>query len=116
MLSDRERRELARIEQALAADDRRLAQAFGGRSVAARPRRRWPVRALIGFGVLLLVVGLLTGADGLFVQGLLFGGAGVLWARWRARHPAAGPSDDGGGQPASSPHPDGSPPGWFRPV
>jgi hypothetical protein len=88
MLSEYEQRELAAIEQGLAEEDRRLAASFRPRGTgAATPwfRRRWMSRALLGFGVMLLVVGVLASADGLFVQGLLFGGGGVLWMRWQSR-------------------------------
>lgn len=112
MLSDREREQLARIEQALVADDRRLAATLG--ATAPRAERRWPQRALLGFGVLLLVVAVLTGADGLFLQGLLCLAGWFGWRRWQARtRPEAGsPVDD----PPRGARPDGSPPGWFRPV
>lgn len=113
MLSDREREELARIEQGLVGSDRRLAAAF--RSGAPPAPRRWPVRALLGFGAFLLVVAVLTGADGLFLQGLLCLTAGLVWRRWQARRARA----EGGtapADPARGDRTDGSPPGWFRPV
>ena len=118
MLSDRERRQLADIERALVAGDRRLADSFrAGRSGRGRTPGRWLERALIAFGVLLVVVALLTGTEGLFLQGLLFGAAGVLRARWRRRRMAAGPpGGPGGGEDSPSPRPYGSPPGWFRSV
>jgi hypothetical protein len=112
MLSDRERKQLADIEQALVAADRRLAATF--RSGAPPTERRWPVRALLGFGVLLLVVALLTGADGLFLQGLLCLGGGLAWRRWRARSRVAAGSTVA--DPARGARPDGTPPGGFRPV
>jgi hypothetical protein len=115
MLSDRERRELAMIEHGLRADDRRFVDAFRtARAARGRPQHRWPVRALIGFGILLVVVGLVTGADELFMQGLLYGGAGVAWSRWRARRAAAEPP--GGGPRQPSPRPGPRPPEGFRPV
>ncbi len=78
MLSDHERRELALIEQGLETDPRLAA------SLAEVPRRRrWPIRLLTIFGVLLILIGLLTGAGGLVLQGLLAAGAGVAWSRWR---------------------------------
>jgi hypothetical protein len=61
MLSDRERRELALIEQGLAGD-RRLASVFAGGGAAGH--RRWTVCALVGLGILMVAVGL-AGADGL---------------------------------------------------
>jgi hypothetical protein len=119
MLSDRERRQLADIERELVADDRRLAASLrAGRTRPGRAPRRWLERALIGFGVLLLVVALLTSVASLFLQGLLFAGAGVLRWRWRLLRAAVDPpgGGPGGGDAAPSPRPDGSPPGWFRSV
>lgn len=113
MLSDREREELAAIEQRLTAGDGRLAAAF--RSGAPPAERRWPIRALLGFGAFLLVIALLTGADGLFLQGLLCLGAGFGWRHWRTVR-----ARDAGGSTAAGPprgaRPDGTPPGWFRSV
>ena len=83
MLSDHERRELSLIEQGLEGDPRLAASlAQVGR------RRRWPVRLLAGFAVLLIVTGLLTGAGALVLQGLVAGGACVAWSRWRSRRAA----------------------------
>jgi hypothetical protein len=82
MLSNHERRELARIEQGLAAEDRRFTQvlsAFRGGGEAGR--RRWPARAVTGFGILVLVAGLVAGADaGLILQGLVITAVGVAWS------------------------------------
>jgi hypothetical protein len=106
MLSDREREQLAGIEQALVASDRRLAAAFS----AGRPRRerRWPLRALSGFGVLLLVVGLLTATEVLLLQGLLCLGGAYAWRRWRGRRMD---------RPAGTDPARRAPYGWwFRPV
>jgi hypothetical protein len=89
MLSEYERRELALIEQGLAEDDRRLVESFLPELM--RPertpwsRRRWMSRAVLGFGVALMVLGVLTSADGLFMQGVLFAGGGFLWLRWQGR-------------------------------
>jgi Protein of unknown function (DUF3040) len=84
MLNEREWRVLAMIEQGLRAEERRFAKAFDT-GTAGRKRRssRWPIRALVGFGILLVVLGLLASAGGLFLQGLLFGGTGVAWSRRR---------------------------------
>jgi hypothetical protein len=112
MLNDRERQQLADIEQALAAD-RRLAASF--RSGAPPAGRRWPVRALLGFGAFLLVVALLTGSDGLFLQGLLCLGGGFAWRHWRATR-SRGTGGSTAADPARDTRPDGTPPGWFRPV
>ena len=86
MLSNYERRQLALIEQALADEDRRLVDALDPKP-AGTPwgRRRWVARTLLGFGVALLVLGLLTSADGLFMQGVLFGGVALGWLRWQSR-------------------------------
>jgi hypothetical protein len=113
MLSDREREELAAIERALVEGDRRLAVAFrSGRPVR---ERRWPPRALAGFGVFVLVVAMLTGADGLFLQGLLCLAGAYAWRRWRSSRPGAGDGSPLPG-PRRGTRPDGTPPGWFRPV
>jgi hypothetical protein len=82
MLSNHERRELARIERDLAAEDRRFTHiladfAHGGDA----SRRRWPARAVTGFGILVLVAGLVAGADAaLMLQGLLITAVGVAWS------------------------------------
>jgi hypothetical protein len=117
MLSEYERRELALIEQGLAEDDRKLAESFRPRRLpsARRRDRRWMSRSLLGFGVLLLVVGVLTGTYGLFLQGLLFGGPAVAWMRWQRRRPAT--TDPEIQRQARRSRPNGGPAqGWSRPV
>jgi hypothetical protein len=105
MLSDYERRELGLIEDGLA-DDHRLVDVLGG---DRRVRHgRWQVRALIGFGSLLLTIGIVTGAGMLVLQGLLIAGLGIAWFRWRARPGAAG--SPGSDRERSSPRPFGPPP------
>ena len=86
MLSEYEQRQLALIEKSLAEEDRRLASSLDPKP-AGTPwtRRRWMARALLGFGVALLVLGILTSADGLFMQGLVFGGLGGGWLHWQRR-------------------------------
>jgi hypothetical protein len=82
MLSNHERRELARIERDLAAEDRRFTRILSasGRGGDAG-RRRWLPRAVFGFGILVLVAGLVAGADaGLMLQGLLITAVGVAWS------------------------------------
>jgi Flp pilus assembly protein TadB len=114
MLSDREQQELARIEAGLQAEDRRFADGLrkGPRIEATR---RWPARALLGFGVLLLVVGALTSAGMLVFQGIVFTAAGVLWLRWQAAR--RGRSDGAAGFPVRpAGHPDGPPTGRGQPV
>jgi hypothetical protein len=112
MLSDRERRELAAIEEDLTAGDRRFAETFSTAPSAGR-RRRWPVRTLLGFGVFLLVVGILTDAEEIVLQGLACLGGGLGWAHWRAAHPLAG-NGPGGSGPLPGARPDGLPPGGFQ--
>jgi Flp pilus assembly protein TadB len=114
MLSDRERRELALIEQGLLADDRRFGDGFGPGRAPAGPRR-WPARLLVGFGVAVLVISVLTGAGELFVQGLAFAAGGIVWIRWQARRAAAGRSHGPSSGPGTRPR-RGTPPEWFRPV
>jgi len=86
MLSEYERRQLALIEKGFADEDRRLAESLDPKP-AGTPwtRRRWLARALLGFGIALLVLGVLTAADGLFMQGLVFGGLGGVWLHWQRR-------------------------------
>ena len=61
MLNDREQQELQRIEEALKADDKRFAQGLR-RGPRIDKTRRWPARALLGFGIALIVIGALTSA------------------------------------------------------
>jgi Protein of unknown function (DUF3040) len=96
MLSEYERRQLALIEKGFADEDQRLVAALDPKP-AGTPwtRRRWMARALLGFGIALLVLGMLTAADGLFMQGLVLGGIGGYWLHWQrraARKPAGGDS------------------------
>lgn len=102
MLSDHEQRKLALIEAGLAADDSRFAHAFGRRATPGR--RRWPARAAMILGTLMVVVGLLAGGvPGLILQGLLIGGAGFVWSRWLAPWAAARRSRTDSVQPAGPP-------------
>jgi hypothetical protein len=111
MLSDGEREQLAAIERELLRSDRRLAATFS----AGRPRRerRWPLRALVGFGVLLVVVALLTATEVLLLQGLLCLGGAYAWRRWRAWGRARTADRPTGTDPARGTRPDGW---WFRAV
>ena len=86
MLSEYEQRQLALIEKGFAAEDEKLAAALDPRP-AGTPwtRRRWLARTLLGFGIALLVLGMATAADGLFMQGLVFGGLGGYWLYWLRR-------------------------------
>jgi hypothetical protein len=116
MLNDRERRVLAMMEQGLRDDEQRFVDVLRTtRAGPARQQHRWPIPALVGFGTLLVIVGLLTPAGGLFTQGLLFGAAGVAWSRgWRPRRAAVEPP--GGARDQPSPRPGQTPPGWFWPA
>lgn len=114
MLSDGERDALAHIEQGLRDEDRRFADRFGPGPRVVRPRR-WPIRATLGLGALLIVVGLLTSTDGLFLQGVMFVVIGIGWSRWRAARTERAAAADGI-PPQSGARPDGTPPGGFRSV
>jgi hypothetical protein len=94
MLSDRERQELALIEQRLQAEDRRFADGFqiGPR---ARRIRRWPTRALLVFGVFVMAVGVLTSTEMLVMQGVLCVGAAIVWMRRQAVQAARAAVADG---------------------
>jgi hypothetical protein len=86
MLSNHERRELARIEQGLREDPEwHEPQAMTERSTRWR---RWGLRLLIGFASLVLVIGVITTADDLLLQGVLMMGAACGW--WLCRQVAAG--------------------------
>jgi hypothetical protein len=84
MLSNHERRELARIEQGLREDP-------SWREPVALPVGstwwpRWGLRLLIGFAGLVLAIGILTTAGGLLLQGVLMMGAACGW--WLCRQVA----------------------------
>ena len=84
MLSDYEQRELAMIKEGLA-NDRRLVEVLGDMEPVPS-RSRW-IRALLGFGILLFVVGVVCGDGRLVLEGLVVGSAGIAWfwlRRWRA--------------------------------
>jgi hypothetical protein len=109
MLSDREQQELQRIEEALKAEDKRFAQGLR-RGPRIDKTRRWPARSLLGFGIFLIVIGALTGAAPLILEGILFTGIAIAWIRWQARRAARA---NGGGRPV---RPDGPTPGFGQPV
>jgi hypothetical protein len=114
MLSDREQQELARIEAGLKAEDRRLTTGLRKGPRIDRTRG-WPARALLSFGVAVLVIGALTSAGMLIFQGLVLTGAGLAWVRWQATRP--GRNDGAAGFPARpGAHPDGPPTGRGQPV
>jgi hypothetical protein len=89
MLSDHERQELAQIETGLA-DDRRLAGVLGAGRAARR--RRWPIRALIIFGIVLLVLGVLADDGTLALEGVVICTGGFIWYYLRSRRSAAAPT------------------------
>jgi len=72
MLSNHERRELARIEQGLREDP--SWREPRDRPVGSTWWRRWGLRLLIGFAGLVLTIGVLTTAGGLLLQGVLMMG------------------------------------------
>ena len=114
MLSDREQRELAEIEAALKATEHRFAD-----GLRTGPRidrtRRWPARATLSFGLALIVIGALTSAESLILQGILFAGIGAAWIRWQVVR--AGRANPDGGLPRRpGARPDGPPPGRGQPV
>ena len=114
MLSDREQRELARIDEGLKSEDKRFAEGLRKGPRIDRTRR-WPARALLGFGIALIVIGALTSADSLILQGVLCTGIGVAWVRWQAVRAAR--ADGPGGLPARpAGRPDGPTPGRGQPV
>jgi len=113
MLSDREQQELQRIEEALKADDNRFAHGLR-RGPRFDKTRRWPARALLGFGIALIVIGALTSAAPLILEGILFTGIGVAWIRWQAVR--AGRANGNGRPVRPAGRPDGPNPGFGQPV
>ncbi len=113
MLSDREQQELQRIEEALKADDKRFAHGLR-RGPRIDKTRRWPARALLGFGIALIVIGALTSATPLTLEGILFTGIGVAWIRWQAVR--AGRANGNGRPVRPAGRPDGPNPGFGQPV
>ena len=83
MLSEREERELALIEQGLL-DDGRLPAVFPG---PRRPlhRRPWAVRTAIALGLVLFLGGLMLAAAGVALQGLLIAGTSYGWWCWKVK-------------------------------
>jgi hypothetical protein len=93
MLSNHERRELARIEQGLREDpDWHEPQ---GRTGVSAGWRRWGLRLLIGFAGFVMAIGVITTTGDLVLQGVLMMGAACGW--WLFRQVAAAKS---GSQPA----------------
>lgn len=113
MLSDREQQELQRIEEALKADGKRFGQGLR-RGPRIDKTRRWPVRALLGFGITLIVIGALTSAAPLILEGILFTGIAIAWIRWQTVRAARANGDGRPVRPAG--RPDGPTPGFGQPV
>ena len=85
MLSNHERRELARIEQGLREDPEWREP--HGVTEHSTWWRRWGLRLLIGFAGVVMVIGVITTAGNLLLQGVLMTGAACLW--WLCRQAAA---------------------------
>ncbi|HZB19014.1 MAG TPA: DUF3040 domain-containing protein [Blastococcus sp.] len=88
MLSERERQELALIEESLR-DDSRLAASFLDVRKPPLHLRRRVVRAAIIAGLLIALSGLLLDAAGLVFQGALLAGGSYGWWAWRGKRSAA---------------------------
>jgi Flp pilus assembly protein TadB len=89
MLSNHERRELARIEAALREDpDWREPRVEAG---PPRWWRRWRLQLLIGFAGLVMTIGILATDGPLLLQGVLLMGASCVW--WLCRQVAAARSE-----------------------
>jgi Protein of unknown function (DUF3040) len=85
MLSNHERRELARIEQGLREDPEWHEPP--GMTGPTTWWRRWGFRLLVGFASLVLVIGVVTNTGDLLLQGVLMMGAACGW--WLCRQVAA---------------------------
>ena len=83
MLSQDDRRRLAAIEAEIREEDLPFAESLRfGRPRAPRCDQRWPFQLVLGFGLLLLVVGLSVAAIGTIIVG-----GGIAIAGWRGdRH------------------------------
>ncbi len=98
MLSKHERRELARIEQALREDPEwREPPAMPGRGTWWR---RWGLRLLIGFAGLVMTIGVVTTDGDLLLQGVLMMGASCVW--WLRRQVVAAKQES----PSTDPRPE----------
>ena len=91
MLSERERRELADIEEGLETSDPGLSALL----TDPRGRRLLYARLMTGFGVLLMVAGVLLSLDEAFMQGLVLASAGASWWAWIAMPPNGPAGKDG---------------------
>jgi len=109
MLNEHDQRELSLIEQRLCSDDRRLVDTFRTARPGSSRSRRWASRALVSFGAFTLLVGLVAGAAGVFLQGLLVLGSGIGWVVLRRRIAVGKGSFRRTGQPRGRPDRDASP-------
>lgn len=98
MLSNHERRELARIEQALREDPEwREPPPMPGRGTWWH---RWGLRLLIGFAGLVMTIGVVTTDGDLLLQGVLMMGLSCVW--WLRRQVVAAKQ----GSPSADPRPE----------
>ncbi|MFC6149171.1 MULTISPECIES: DUF3040 domain-containing protein [Mumia] len=109
-LSEEEQRLLEQLEQALAAEDPRLASTLRGSKLRARARRVI-VLACVGFvvGLAMLMTGVITATTPLGVVGFAFMVAGTYFflTTWRSRD-AEGPADQAQRPPTAGPRPSSS--------
>ena len=102
MLSNHERRELARIEQGLREDpDWREPPGLTGRTAWWR---RWGIRLLAGFAGLVMLIGVLTTTGDLLLQGVLMMGAACGWWLCRQVVEAKASEQSKDGQPEQPEH------------
>jgi len=93
VLNDHERYVLASIEHELYDDDPEFAHAFrAGRCPRVRRVRHWPSLPLTAAGLAMIVTGLPSHVDPLFMEGFVIGLAGVGYGRWHARLTADRPA------------------------
>jgi len=93
VLNDHERFVLASIEHELYDDDPEFANAFrAGRCPRVRRVRHWPSLLLTAAGLAMIVFGLLSRVDPLFMEGFVIGLAGFGYGRWHARLAADRPA------------------------
>jgi DUF3040 family protein len=90
MLSEHERRELQSIEQMLLSDSR-FSSGFTRLRSRGERRNRSLARALVGFGVLIMVAAAFLGLGDALVEGLGLTTAGLLVWRFRPAFPRRAP-------------------------
>jgi hypothetical protein len=96
MLSERERRQLATIEQDLARGDPGLSALFTG--LAGRQRWLLHARWTVGVGVVLMVIAVPLSLDAVFAQGLAAAFLGAAWWTWIVMPPSDASAGDGRGR------------------